>query len=64
MKKFSNYIPLLILIILIIAISAAIYKSSKNQASNDNFNTDLVKQKLKLPDFSLPDLFDDNKNLT
>lgn len=71
MKKFSNYIPLLILVLLIISISLAIYKASdkssdnaQSEPSESQFNTELVKQKIKLPDFSLPDVFDENKTFT
>lgn len=67
MKKYKNYFPLLILAALLVIISLAIYKSSQNNAEEQiesEFNTPVIKQKIKLPEFSLPDAFDDNKIFT
>ncbi len=55
MKKFYNFLPLIILVALILAISAAIYNSStKDTISNNNLSQNTI----KLLEFSLPALFE------
>jgi len=69
MKKFYSFLPLTILLILILASSAAVYNSSTRQNfSKDDLSNSLQTKKfryrLNLPEFSLPLLYDDNKFFT
>ncbi len=69
MKKLQNFAPLIILLAFVALISVALIKSSsqtnlsEDQASNE-FAARVLKQKIQLPEFSLPDLFDENKNFS
>ena len=62
------FVPLAILIALILLIIFSIVKINNRQKTNisaasDEFVTEGINQNIKLPEFSLPDLFDENKNL-
>ena len=71
MKK---YLPFLILVFLIILVGFSTYKLNKKQEKaqkedlnslileDDNFSFEKVR--IKLPDFSFPDIYDDNKDLS
>lgn len=69
MKKF---IPFFILIVLIFLIGLATYNINKKQdnlqtgssANSDEFSPHFIARKILLPEFSLPDLFDENKNFS
>lgn len=69
MKKLYRFLPFLILIGFIVLTSIAIIKSDSkqprdaDQVSNE-FEASILRQKIKLPEFSLPDLFDENKNFS
>ncbi|MSP33821.1 MAG: redoxin domain-containing protein [Rickettsiales bacterium] len=69
MKKIQRFLPFIILLSFVAVISIAIIKSTskqnldENQLSNE-FSAKLLRQKIKLPEFSLPDLFDENKNFS
>ena len=69
MKKLHRFLPFIILLGFVALTSVAIIKSTskqtidENQASNE-FAARILKQKIKLPEFSLPDLFDENKNFS
>lgn len=69
MKKFSNFLPLTILLALIIMASLAIHNSStkqniSKQELSNHLNLSKLEKPIKLPEFSLPDLFDDRKTLS
>lgn len=70
MKKFSDYAPFLVLIFLVCVTGISTYKiNSKQQASKENASvkkdnegiSGFVKEKISLPEFSLPNLYDENK---
>ena len=75
MKKFSDYTPFLVLIFLVCVTGISTYKinskqqSSKEQSSKENAYIEkdnegisgFVKEKIALPEFSLPNLYDENK---
>ena len=69
MKKLHRFLPFIILLSFVALISIAIIKSSSKQVVDENqvsneFEAKLLKQKIKLPEFSLPDLFDENKSFS
>lgn len=69
MKKIGAFIPLLILVIIIALASLAIYNSStkKNIIKEENsqgFNFKKLRYPIKLPEFSVMDVFDDEKSLS
>jgi cytochrome c biogenesis protein CcmG/thiol:disulfide interchange protein DsbE len=64
MKNFSSFVPLFILIFLVSVIGLSTYKISKKQeietkSLSENFDERFSTQKILLPDFLLPDLFDE-----
>ncbi len=68
MKKINNFLPLIILTVFIATIAIAVLKANQNQDitanESNNFSAITIKQKIKLPEFSLPDLYNDNKSLS
>lgn len=61
MKKIIKIIPLLLLVLIVIIGSLAIFKAGKKQ----NFNNKLEANKIvKLPDFTFADLYDRSRNLS
>lgn len=65
----KKLLPVLTLIFLVILIGISTYNLNKKQeiASQENMeesNVHFVKTHLALPEFSLPDLFDENKNFS
>jgi cytochrome c biogenesis protein CcmG/thiol:disulfide interchange protein DsbE len=64
MKKF---LPLIILITIATIISIATYNLSKENSpvkEENNFDEKFTKTKISLPEFSLPNLFDEEKNFS
>ena len=69
MKKLSNFIPFFILVFLLIIISFSAYKISKKNSltgeiSTQNLDERFSKETIILSEFSLPDLFDENKSFS
>jgi cytochrome c biogenesis protein CcmG/thiol:disulfide interchange protein DsbE len=69
MKKFSNFLPLTILLALIILASLAIYNSStkqniSKQELTNGLNSALLETPIELTEFLLPNLFEDEKTLS
>lgn len=65
MKKFSRFLPLFVLIFLVGVIAFATYKIAKKQDIqlqniSENFDSHFIKKKIALPEFSLPDLYDED----
>lgn len=62
MKKTIKFIPLIILLILIILSCLAIYKSNAKQniINNQNNNSFLLESPIKLEEFKIPNLFNEN----
>ena len=70
MKKFSDYTPFLVLIFLVCVTGISTYKINlKQQAAKENASvkkdneaiTGFVKEKIILPEFSLPNLYDESQ---
>ncbi len=69
MKKISNFLPLIVLLALITLSGLAVYNSStKQNIGKPELSSDLgfieEKYRVKLREFSLVDLYDDNKNFS
>ena len=73
MKKFNDFIPFLTLIFLLSVIGISTYKISNKQQiqqeefsknSAENFDSRFSREKIVLPEFSLPDLFDSSKDFS
>ncbi len=65
----QNFVPLAVLIALILLIIFSIIKTSQKQeiqssAKSNEFLASGVRQNIKLPEFSLPDLYDENRNFS
>jgi len=67
----KHFIPFAILIALILLIIFSIIKTSNQQeiqvseiGESNEFSASGVRQNIKLPEFSLPDLFDENKSFS
>jgi cytochrome c biogenesis protein CcmG/thiol:disulfide interchange protein DsbE len=69
----QKYIPFLVLFFLVGLIGVSTYKLNQKQeiaedlptaANPDAFNIHFVKTNIELPEFSLPDLFDDKENFS
>lgn len=64
MKKF---LPLVILVILIVAIAVATYRINEQTLTDLDSGDDIIHfsaVEIKLPEFELPDLFDESKNFS
>ena len=69
MKNFNKFLPLIILLAFVAVTSLAIIKAMSKQQLDENqisheFSAKVLKQKIKLPEFSLPDLFDENQSFS
>ncbi|NBV06211.1 MAG: hypothetical protein EBS06_03120 [Proteobacteria bacterium] len=69
MRNLSNFIPFFVLIFLISVIGFSTYKISKKQEIEQrdiqqSFDIRFVKEKIILPEFSLPNLFDEAENFS
>jgi len=69
MKKIQRFLPLIILLGFVALTSIAVIKSTSTQKTDESqisneFAATSSKQKIKLPEFSLPDVFDENKNFS
>lgn len=66
MQKKQSFIPFAVLIALILLISFSIIKATRHQENqaSDEISTSGLRQNIKLPEFSIPDLFDENKNFS
>lgn len=69
MKKFHRYLPLTVLFCFVVIASIVLIKNStKPELEEDQISNEFVakssRQNIKLPEFSLPDVFDDNKNFS
>ncbi len=69
MKNLSSFTPFFVLVFLVSVIGFATYKISKKQEIElqnigQNFDSRFIKEKIVLPEFSLPDLYDEGGNFT
>jgi len=69
MKKFHRYLPLAVLFCFVVIASIVLIKNStKPQLDKDQISNEFIakssRQNIKLPEFSLPDLFDDNQSFS
>lgn len=73
MKKISNFIPFFILIIFVIIIAFSTYKIKAKQQNIENSSKQnltqnelafFTKENIQIPEFSLPNLYDENDNFS